>query len=368
MLNLDIPANSPSLNNKKRIVWIDYARAFAILTVILCHSTEAIYSFKVESIAAMGMLSQVSAFSLFTIGRLGVPIFLFMSGYLMLDRSYDREACIRFWKAKWLGLLFATEIWIVIYNIFLSVHNGQALDLFVLTKNMLFLERVGMGHMWYMPMIIGLYLFLPFMANGLKRLDDVNLLRLPLMVSLLVIFVTPILSVISQSFDLGALNTQIADGFSGGAYGCYMLLGYCVKKRAFSKRPRTVALIAMLLICFALTVGLQIFAFSRGVSAAVWYTNGLLLLTGLSSFLLFSRGGNLRKNRIISMLSYYSFALYLVHFPVKILFTAPIESIGFLNHGMQVLLLSVVVLVVSLLICAIIARIPKVGAKILYLR
>lgn len=41
-----MPSSSSSVANKpKRIVWLDYARALAILTVIICHSTEALYSF-----------------------------------------------------------------------------------------------------------------------------------------------------------------------------------------------------------------------------------------------------------------------------------------------------------------------------------
>ena len=218
--------NQPSAKNCRapRIIWIDYARAFAILTVILCHSTEAIYSLQLGDLQATSIFSRLSALTCFTIGRLGVPIFLFMSGYLMLDRFYDEAACRKFWRSKWLALLLATETWVVIYNIFLCIINHVGFDPMRLLRNMLFIENVGMGHMWYMPMIIGLYLFLPFIANGLKRIDNPRLLLFPLTIACAIFFVTPVASILSQCAGEAAFKSEIAEGFSGGAYGCYMLL------------------------------------------------------------------------------------------------------------------------------------------------
>lgn len=360
--------NQPAAKSGRapRIVWIDYARAFAILTVILCHSTEATYSFQVSNFQAASIFSQLSALTCFTVGRLGVPIFLFMSGYLMLDRSYDEAGCRKFWRSKWIALVLATEVWIVVYNIFLCAINDTVFDPARLFRNMLFIENVGMGHIWYMPMIIGLYLFLPFIANGLKRIDNPHLLLFPLTIACTILFVVPIASILSQCVGEAAFKSEIADGFSGGAYGCYMLLGYCVKKRSFDSLPSFgIALLGG--ISFVLTIGFQLFAYNNGVFAPVWYTNALLLLSGLSLFLLVSRMSFLREAKAVFALSYYSFALYLVHFPVKILLTPFVQALH-VSHLAEVGILSLLVLVVSLAACALIARIPKIGARILYLR
>lgn len=108
------------MTTAERIKWIDFIRAFAILTVLICHSTEAIYPIEPEGLTAYSFPNQFLALLLFSIGRIGVPLFLFMSGYLLMDRRYDENACIRFWKTKWLGLLIATELWIIIYDVFLA--------------------------------------------------------------------------------------------------------------------------------------------------------------------------------------------------------------------------------------------------------
>lgn len=359
-------ANSTS-SPQRRIAWLDLTRAFAILTVILCHSTETIYSLETVDVAARSLLSQIVEFSLFSIGRLGVPLFLFMSGYLMLDRFYDKAACIKFWKTKWCGLVLATEIWIVIYNIFLSLAWGWQFSLWRLIRNMLFLESVPMGHMWYMPMIIGLYLFLPFIANGLKRIDSVRLLAFPLGIMAVLCFVAPVARVFAASLGETAYSFTIVSGFSGGTYGCYMLLGYCVKKNAFAKVP-TFALASTFSIAFSLVVAVQLYGYNHGVRAAVWYDSGILLVAGLSLFLLFSRTQLAKESKAVTVLSRYSFALYLVHFPAKILLTPLIAALGIPSFSMQVVVLSALVLAVSLLLCIVIARIPKIGGTILYMR
>lgn len=82
----------------KRVDWIDLARALAILFVVLCHSSEAIYSFDMKYVASLSLQSRIFEFTSFTIGRLGVPLFLMISGYLLLDRDYTDQKCKGFWK------------------------------------------------------------------------------------------------------------------------------------------------------------------------------------------------------------------------------------------------------------------------------
>lgn len=353
-----------------RIVWVDFARAFAICVVVLCHATQSVFSFQLAGIGTADLATQVCGFTLFTIGSLGVPVFLFMSGYLMLDRDYDAAACKRFWKTKWIPLVVATEIWIVVYDLFLCWFRNEPLGPLLLLKNMLFLEKVDMGHMWYMPMIIGLYLFLPFIANGLKSLDRHSLLNFPLTVAICIFFATPIASVLYQCLGKPGFETIIASGFSGGAYGCYMLLGYCVKKDAF-KKLRSPIIAIMGILSFCAVVALQIFAYSKGVRYNVWYTNGLLLVAGLAVYELLSRAQTLKPNRVVSILSFYSFAIYLVHYPVNILlleYFLPWAPIASQPHIIQVCLQWLLMMAISLLLCGFISRIPKVGSRILYLR
>lgn len=72
--------------SKSRKPWLDIIRATAILCVVLCHSVEAFYR-----PVLLGQLRLSFPFwnienLLFTVGRIGVPLFLATTGALMLPR------------------------------------------------------------------------------------------------------------------------------------------------------------------------------------------------------------------------------------------------------------------------------------------
>ena len=69
---------------RTRLTWIDTVKAIAIFFVILVHCTETVYKFNLEGIGKESLCIQFSAFSLFTIGRLGVPLFMMATGYLLI--------------------------------------------------------------------------------------------------------------------------------------------------------------------------------------------------------------------------------------------------------------------------------------------
>lgn len=342
-------------------------RAVAILAVIVCHSSEAVYAYTAGSIGSAALPSQIIAVGLFTLGRLGVPLFLFMTGYLMLDREYDKQACFKFWKTKWLGLVIATEIWIVIYDVFLHFVRNSELTLELLLKNMLFLQNVNMGHMWYMSMILGLYLLLPIMANGLKRIDDARVLAFPLLLGFAILFVAPTLSTISQSMGGDPVHSELTSGFIGGTYGFYVLVGYCLKKGVFNRIGTATAICASIAF-FALTIFEQIFAYGHGLSSPVWYTDALLFCSGFFLFLSFSKMRSAKVRPTVAMLAKYSFALYLVHFPIRILLTPWVATLGLPLYALQVIVLTIAVLIISLIICVVVAHIPKLGRWVLYMR
>ena len=105
------------MERRERNKAIDFARAFAIICVILTHVTETTYQLQAEAVWG-GEHIKLLALSLFAIGRLGVPIFLFLTGYLLLDRGYSIEKMKYFWNNNLKSLLMITEIWIIIYFVF----------------------------------------------------------------------------------------------------------------------------------------------------------------------------------------------------------------------------------------------------------
>lgn len=220
-----------------------------------------------------------------------------------------------------------------------------------------------MGHMWYMPMIIGVYLFLPFIARGLQGLD-IPILRFPIGVLGIYAFGVPVLQVINASLKIKQFGTVLNFGYSGGVYGIYIILGYCMKKRLLNRLSKQ-SLACLALFSFIATVSLQLFAFTHSYNYAVWYNCGLLLISALTFFEYFSRIRVWGKKSWWSWLSQYSFGIYLVHFPLIMLGAKWLQGMPF-KMPVKVGILWVGVLLISSIICLGISRHARTSRLFLY--
>lgn len=296
--------------NKARIVWLDYARMIAIVCVVITHVTETVYQMNAENLMQYSFHQRIFAISMFTIGRLGVPIFFFLTGYLLLDCKYSSERYKSFLKKNFCGLLLTTMIWIIIYNIFNAMFLNIPFDIGKCLKNLLFLKPTEMTHMWYMPVIIGIYLFIPFVANALYN-TDIRVFSIPLIIAFIYHFIMPCVNVWLMANGHESVYALPDLSFSGNEYGFMILLGYLVKKGVFN-RIRSLVFAILGIIGFIFTVFIQNYSNMHGVSYNVWYNCASLLIADLSIFVLLSRA-KLKYEKIVQSISRASFGVYLIH-------------------------------------------------------
>lgn len=162
----------------KRNISLDYIRTFAILCVVVNHVVEEIYPLNVEFINNVALKIKIFCIGGFTFGRIGVPLFFMLTGYLLLSREWDKDRIVNFYKHNVFSLILVWEVWILIYSIFESWINLTSFDLDEYLRRALFLEHAGLPHTWYMPVIIGIYLFLPFVASVLQNINKKILMML----------------------------------------------------------------------------------------------------------------------------------------------------------------------------------------------
>lgn len=84
--------------HRKRDISIDFIRALAILLVVIVHTAP----FSVPE-------SQIPFFH--AAGSLGVPLFVMLTGYLMLDRPYETNYLHIFLKRNLLPMFVSLEAW-----------------------------------------------------------------------------------------------------------------------------------------------------------------------------------------------------------------------------------------------------------------
>lgn len=291
----------------KRAYWIDYTRVIAALCVILCHCTESIYNMNIEILMGYSTLSRLFCLFSFTIGRLGVPLFLMISGYLLLDREYSAEKTKQFYRRNLLKLLCITELWILISYLVWCVRNNIPMKILDLVKQLLFFDSFKMNHLWYMPMILECYMLIPFISNALAKTSD-SVLLVVVTLSSFILFGVPTFVSITNVVNI-SVHSQYNQGLFS-IYWLYLVLGYVVKKKELVLSRRfafVLAVLSLLIIVF-----IQMWAYNKEIKFSLWYNNFFLLLSSFFLFLSFSKN-NIPENNVIVRLSNTSFGVYLIH-------------------------------------------------------
>ena len=162
-----------------------------------------------------------------------------------------------------------------------------------------------------MPVIIGIYAFVPFLANGLRSLD-IKYFKILFYIVFALLFVPDVINVFARVNNFDSIYSPLDFSFFGGTYGFMCIMGYAVKKEFFKNVP--VAVWAILApVSFGITVWLQYYSNSNNVEYSVWYSSALLVITSFSIFNLALRAKGLILKGFFSLVGKYSFGIYLIH-------------------------------------------------------
>ena len=357
-----------------RIAKYDVARLFAILCVILCHSSDYIYGYNFNYINNLSLGSKFFCFSAFTIGRLGVPIFLFLSGALLLKKTIEEDTDIfNFYKKNLLPLVIANTIWIFIYNLFFYLTDQENLvSIEHIIKELLFLEKVPSLQMWYIPMIIGIYIGIPFVAKLIKSFSFKSFL--PILILIFTSnFILPTINVFLKIYGSKEIyESLLSISFLGAQYGLYIILGYYISVSKKTKINRFwICLVGLM--SFIMMIGIQMLSYSAvsKYNGFVWYDNVFLLICTACIFVEINSMREEKINPKLSKLAYYigrmSFALFFMH-PI-ILYFAKNGIIKFeIANPLKVILLFVCTTLISTVFVMIMSKIRVLSKYLLVIK
>lgn len=100
---------------RKRIYWLDVARVVAIISISLNHAVNRAYDNYANQMAeflSIPLASTIFKTVISIFSRLGVPLFLMISGTLLLRKNItDEDGIKRFYKHNYLDLIITSELW-----------------------------------------------------------------------------------------------------------------------------------------------------------------------------------------------------------------------------------------------------------------
>ena len=140
-----------------------------------------------------------------------------------------------------------------------------------------------------------------------------------------------------------------------------------ILKKDYFKSINNYKLILTIIISAIITVIFQIFSFNHDYAYYLWYEFPFLLIISVCLFELISRLKTIKFYNIISFLSKFSFAVFLIHIIFVKTISQAIININ-INSSIKVMILMMVVLLLSYLSAHIIYKIPKIGKYILYIK
>lgn len=258
--------------NTNRIVWADVLRLIAILMVIGIHCSDP-FNVSPEARSNPEYNLWGSIYGAFL--RPCVPLFVILTGMLLLP---VREEIGRFYRKRMLRVIVPFIVWSLFYDLFPWITGVLDLDSSVLSAMFPYageapsqtfessLRNIFMipfnfntytVPLWYIYMLIGLYLYMPFFSAWIRQASEKQM-RIFLSIWLVSLFLPYCREYISEYVggtcawnDFGTL--YYFSGFSG-----YLLLGYYLKQRVRLSWKNTLALS---LVCFVLGYAVTYYGF-----------------------------------------------------------------------------------------------------------
>ncbi len=358
---------------KSRVISFDVARALAVFLVVLCHAAEAIYSNE----ALTNNHSKLIFIITFTIGRIGVPLFLFLTGALVLKKQIDSdEDVLHFYKKNLLPLFIVNTVWVVLYNLyFLVCGQGDKVTLDAFFRELFLVGLVPVPNMWYMPMILGVYVAIPFVAKIAKSFSKKGL-ALASVVVFAECFVVPLINVILQICGVDSkqlLSFDLDVSFLGGAYGLYIFIGYWLASKEIKIKLKTIWLLLIALLGFGITCLIQFISFDEGshYMYRVWYNFPFLLVCGVCLFEVINRFDYKKINKrvlsVINFISRASLGIFFLHIVTQQLMCHFVTALGIMLP-VKLIILTILNFILCVIVCYLLSKIKFIGRWVLLIK
>lgn len=336
---------------KNRVTAFDHLRIFTIFAVVFLHVASQNWYITGVKTAEWQIFNALDSMV-----RWAVPVLVMISGALFLDKEVNMKKLV---SQNILRLITAYIFWSLVYAI---VAGGDPLTILSNTF-------YGHYHLWFIPMIIGLYICIPVLQQIVKSEKSMKYF---LRISLIFIFILPALMQLFSDFGGEVLRTT-ANIYNkifndmyfhlAAGYPFYFILGHYLNKMELQKRNRLLTY-ALGILGGILTIVLTVLASMKARNPVENYYGHFeinVLLESIGIFIWFKYNMTKTKGNgtVLKKLSRYSFGVYLVHALIMEQMNSlwGINTLSF-HPILSVPVLSIVIFLISYLISALLNQIP----------
>jgi surface polysaccharide O-acyltransferase-like enzyme len=226
----------------ENIDWINNLRLVALYAVIVLHCT----SLLLMQYGKVSMNDWLVADFLNATVRFAVPVFVMITGALLLHREYEIGS---FLKKRLVRVAVPFLFWSLVY-IGYSLYNEEIAftgDVWANVKIVLHLLKTGSSyHLWYVYMLIGLYFFIPVIGKFVRHASEKEILYFLVVWFAVMLITQPYLVRFNPSVDM-----HYFAGFVG-----YLVLGHYLAFKDFNiKRLRLWMILLFLFSVALITIG-----------------------------------------------------------------------------------------------------------------
>lgn len=317
----------------ERMHHLDLLRAIACLSVVMIHvSAEFVVRGSSGPDFWLGVLMD-------SLARAGVPLFVMISGALMLDEGYE------FTKKKWL------------------IHIGRMAAFYVFWRIACGLVGSPTYHLWFVPMIVMMYLLVPLLRLWVKA-ENIRSVEWFLAIAAVVLFAVPqITEILIRETGGSAFLRGFLDDLNVAyavRYVVYFVLGWYLNRGV--RRRKLACGLSILGVCMTfagtcwatLLLGMDTYPFFRNFTVNVLlHSAGLFTLCRAR----FAQPENPAgwAHRIVRRIGECSLGVYAVHLYV---ISRLMPVLGRLHTAVALPLVFLLSLVLSAVISMILRKIP----------
>ena len=294
---------------KKRVFYLDLLKILAALFVVFNH-----YSF---IIAPSSHLAKILFTIMFTVCKLAVPMFVMISGALLLGKKTNYKEIItkRLFRV-FIPLIVISALYVYISYDGLNINN-------ILSFLMAIFTEYDINYIpywvWYLYMLMALYIMTPFLQKMLKEFKEKDY-KVFLGIFLVFIGLINTIGPLTSVF-LGA-GKQINSHFTGNLFSIaigYYVFGYYISKLKLEKRHVKYSWIVLFVSLFTGMLFVNYSVYHKGFTydEVINWSIIFVALSASSLFVLakyyFSNVDKPKLNRLIATISDSAFGVYLTH-------------------------------------------------------